>query len=135
MRRRQFLGFVGGASIAWPLTGHAQKTTLPVVGFLNSASADGYASMRIAVWTGDPRDTRPDSDVRVEFCCDAQPTCCCTNRLLKNAVLRPNFRMFAMVTKGQRGDQRRRRRRIDYLFAMAFLSPALRWATAASAAL
>src|ERR1700736_2871763 len=45
MRRRQFLGFVGGASIAWPLTGHAQKTTLPVVGFLNSASADGYASM------------------------------------------------------------------------------------------
>jgi putative ABC transport system substrate-binding protein len=52
MRRRQFLGLVGGASIAWPLTGHAQKTTLPVVGFLNSASADGYASMAAGVRAG-----------------------------------------------------------------------------------
>jgi putative ABC transport system substrate-binding protein len=52
MRRRQFLGLVGGASIAWPLTGHAQKTTLPVVGFLNSASADGYASMAAAFRQG-----------------------------------------------------------------------------------
>jgi hypothetical protein len=42
------------------------------------------------------------------------------SRLLKNAVLRPNFRMFAMVTKGQRGDQRRRRRKIDYLFVSYF---------------
>src|ERR1700682_6224588 len=39
------------------------------------------------------------------------------SRLQKNAVSRPNFRIFAMVTKGQRGDQRRRRRGIDYLFA------------------
>jgi putative ABC transport system substrate-binding protein len=52
MRRRQFLGLVGGASIAWPLTGHAKKTTLPVVGFLNSASADGYASMAAAFRQG-----------------------------------------------------------------------------------
>src|ERR1700730_8435194 len=43
-----------------------------------------------------------------------------SSRLLKNAVLRPNFRMFAMVTKGQRGDQRRRRRKIDYLFVSYF---------------
>src|ERR1700720_3988919 len=43
-----------------------------------------------------------------------------TSRLLKNAVLRPNFRIFAMVTKGQRGDQRRRRRRIDFLFVSYF---------------
>src|SRR6266568_4306091 len=52
MRRRQFLGLVGGASILWPLTGHAQQTTLPVVGFLNSASADGYASMAAAFRQG-----------------------------------------------------------------------------------
>ncbi len=52
MRRRQFLGLVGGASISWPLTGHAQQTTLPVVGFLNSASADGYASMAAAFRQG-----------------------------------------------------------------------------------
>jgi len=52
MRRRQFLGLVGGASISWPLTGHAQQTTLPVVGFLNSASADAYASMAAAFRQG-----------------------------------------------------------------------------------
>ena len=52
MRRRQFLGLVGGASISWPLMGHAQQTTLPVVGFLNSASADGYASMAAAFRQG-----------------------------------------------------------------------------------
>src|SRR5438128_5724311 len=52
MRRREFLAFVGGASISWPLAGHAQQTTLPVVGFLNSASADGYASMAAAFRQG-----------------------------------------------------------------------------------
>src|SRR6266571_3260932 len=52
MRRRQFLGLIGGASISWPLTGHAQQTTLPVVGFLNSASAGGYASMAAAFKQG-----------------------------------------------------------------------------------
>jgi putative tryptophan/tyrosine transport system substrate-binding protein len=52
MRRRQFLGLVGGVSISWPLRGHAQQTTLPVVGFLNSASADGYASMAAAFRQG-----------------------------------------------------------------------------------
>jgi putative ABC transport system substrate-binding protein len=52
MRRRQFLGLVGGASISWPLTGHAQQTTFPLVGFLNSASADGYASMAAAFRQG-----------------------------------------------------------------------------------
>src|SRR6266568_489900 len=52
MRRRQFLGLIGGASISWPLTAHAQQTTLPVVGFLNSASAGGYASMAAAFKQG-----------------------------------------------------------------------------------
>jgi len=52
MRRREFLGLVGGAAISWPPTGQAQQTTLPVVGFLNSASADGYASMATAFRLG-----------------------------------------------------------------------------------
>src|SRR5262249_14890707 len=50
-RRREFIGLLGGAA-AWPLTAHAQQTTLPVVGFLNSASAVGYASMAAAFKQG-----------------------------------------------------------------------------------
>jgi putative tryptophan/tyrosine transport system substrate-binding protein len=52
VRRRQFLCLVGAASISWPLTSRAQQTTLPVVGFLNSASANGYASMAAAFRRG-----------------------------------------------------------------------------------
>ncbi len=52
IRRREFLGLIGGAATLWPLTGHAQQPTVPVVGFLNSASADGYASMANAFRQG-----------------------------------------------------------------------------------
>ena len=52
MRRRHFLGVVGGAAISWPLAAHAQQTTPAVIGFLNSSSADGYASMANAFRQG-----------------------------------------------------------------------------------
>src|SRR5581483_11317293 len=42
MRRRALLGMVGAAA-GWPLLARAQGTPLPVVGFLNSASAESYA--------------------------------------------------------------------------------------------
>jgi putative tryptophan/tyrosine transport system substrate-binding protein len=47
MRRRDFI-FLSGAAVAWPFRARAQQATLPVVGFLNSASAEGYASMAAA---------------------------------------------------------------------------------------
>jgi len=47
VRRRDFI-LAGGATVVWPLVARAQESTVPAVGFLNSASADGYASMAAA---------------------------------------------------------------------------------------
>ena len=51
MRRREFI-LVSGAAAVWPLLARAQQAALPAVGFLNSASAQGYASMAAAFKRG-----------------------------------------------------------------------------------
>lgn len=52
MRRREFIGLVGSAAVAWPLAARAQRSAMPVIGFINAASAQNYTRQLAAFLKG-----------------------------------------------------------------------------------
>src|SRR5262245_14627289 len=52
MRRREFITLVGGAAATWPIAARAQQAPIPVIGFINAASAQNYTRQLAAFLKG-----------------------------------------------------------------------------------
>jgi putative ABC transport system substrate-binding protein len=52
MRRREFLGVLGGTAAAWPGVAPAQPSPLPTIGFLHSGTRSSYGHLLAAIQQG-----------------------------------------------------------------------------------
>jgi putative ABC transport system substrate-binding protein len=52
MKRREFLGVLGGAAVAWPAAVRAQQSAMPVIGYLDPGVPDGRPHLAAAFRKG-----------------------------------------------------------------------------------
>jgi hypothetical protein len=86
MRRREFITLVGSATAAWPLAARAQQTTMPVIGYLNGASAAQFPNLLAGFRKGLIETGYSESrNVTLEYhyaegqyidCCHCRHSCC-----------------------------------------------------------